>query len=71
MPKSVVTAAFPVIDVYLLNIFNTSIRESIFTSAWKKSLGPVLSKVLLFIVIQFSSLIIQVSSIISLLIQDT
>ena len=36
VPKSVVTAAFPVIRVYLLNIFNTSIHESIFPSAWKK-----------------------------------
>ena len=33
VPKSVVTAAFPVIGVHLLNIFNTSIRKSIFPSA--------------------------------------
>ena len=31
--KSVVTTAFPVIGVFLLNIFTTSIRESIFPSA--------------------------------------
>ena len=45
VPKSVVTAAFPVIGVHLLNIFNTSIRKSIFSSGWKKSLVLALNKV--------------------------
>ena len=45
VPKSVVTASFPVIGGYLLNIFNTSIFESIFPSVWKKSLVLALNKV--------------------------
>ena len=45
VPKSVVTAALPVIGVHLQKIFNTSIRESIFPSAWKKALVLALNKV--------------------------
>ena len=36
---------FPVIGVHWLNIFNTSIRTSIFPSAWEKSLVLALNKV--------------------------
>ena len=43
VPKSVVTAALP--GVYLQNIFNASIRESVFPSEWKKSLVLALNKV--------------------------
>ena len=45
VPTSVATAAFRVIGVHLLNVFNTSIREFIFPSVWKKSLVLALNKV--------------------------
>ena len=45
VPTSVTTAVFRVIGVHLLNVFNTSIREFIFPSVWKKSLVLALNKV--------------------------
>ena len=45
LPKSVITAAFPFIGKYVLDIFNRSIGESIFPTAWKKSLILAVNKV--------------------------
>ena len=45
LPKSVICAAFPVIGQYLLDISNSSIRESVVPSAWKKSLILATNKV--------------------------
>ena len=43
--KSIIIEAFPVIGPYILDIFNSSVRESVFPSVWKKSLVLALNKV--------------------------
>ena len=41
VPQSIICAAFPAIGEFILDIFNTSIREYVFPTIWKKS--PVLA----------------------------
>ena len=43
--QSVICAAFAAIGVFILDIFNKSIGESVFPSSWKKSLAPALNKI--------------------------
>ena len=45
LPKSVIFAAFPLIDQYLLDIFNSSICKSVVPSALRKSLILATNKV--------------------------
>ena len=45
IPQSFIKSAFSVIGPYIVQIMNSSIRESIFPSVWKKSLVLALNKI--------------------------
>ena len=45
IPKSIIIAAFSIIGPYILDVFNSSVRESVFSSVWKNSLVLALNEV--------------------------